>query len=57
MFRGTTTEETVNRQIGLLWEILGDAVDVRRDTYMVAVFENPGVPYRRNEIWFIRRDL
>ncbi|KAF3688235.1 Heme-binding protein 1 [Channa argus] len=56
-FFGTTTEETVGRQIALLWEIIGDSDELRRDDYMVAVYENPGVPRRRNEIWFIRRSL
>lgn len=56
-FFGTTNEETVNRQIGLLWEILGVTDEIHRDNYMVAVYENPGVPRRRNEIWFIRRNL
>ncbi|KAM9363228.1 heme-binding protein soul4 [Symphorus nematophorus] len=56
-FLGTTTEETVTRQIRLLWEILGVNDELHRDSYMVAVYENPGVPRRRNEIWFIRRNL
>ncbi|KAG7217969.1 hypothetical protein INR49_020735 [Caranx melampygus] len=56
-FLGTTTEETVTRQISLLWEILGDHDELRRDEYVVAVYENPGVPRRRNEIWFIRRNM
>ncbi|XP_076584854.1 heme-binding protein soul4 isoform X2 [Chaetodon auriga] len=56
-FFGTTTEETVTHQIGLLWEILGVTDELCRDNYMVAVYENPGVPRRRNEIWFIRRNL
>ncbi|XP_029352715.1 heme-binding protein soul4 [Echeneis naucrates] len=56
-FLGTTTEETVARQISLLWEILGVTDDLQRDDYVVAVYENPGVPRRRNEIWFIRRTL
>lgn len=56
VFHGTTTEETITQQIGALWEILGAADTVHRDAYMVAVFENPGVSCRRNEIWFIRRD-
>ncbi|XP_042371951.1 heme-binding protein soul4, partial [Plectropomus leopardus] len=56
-FFGTTTEETVTNQIGLLWEILGVADNLCRDEYMVATYENPGVPRRRNEIWFIRRHL
>ncbi|XP_028262627.1 heme-binding protein soul4 [Parambassis ranga] len=56
-FFGTTTEETVGRQIHLLWEILGIRDDLRRDQYVVAVYENPGVSRRRNEIWFIHRDL
>ncbi|XP_051238689.1 heme-binding protein soul4 isoform X1 [Dicentrarchus labrax] len=56
-FFGTTTEETVTHQIGLLWEILGVTDELHRDEYMVAVYENPGVPRRRNEIWFIRRNL
>ncbi|XP_026179663.1 heme-binding protein soul4 [Mastacembelus armatus] len=57
IFLGTTTEETVTRQIALLWEILGVSDDLHRDNYMVAVYENPGMPRRRNEIWFIRRNL
>ncbi|XP_029949085.1 heme-binding protein 1-like [Salarias fasciatus] len=57
VFLGTTTEETVGRQISLLWEILGVGEDLRRDQYIVAVYENPSVPRRRNEIWFIRRSL
>ncbi|XP_052446812.1 heme-binding protein soul4 [Carassius gibelio] len=55
VFYGTTTEETISRQISILWELLGSSEDVLRDRYMVAVYENPGVPQRRNEIWFIRR--
>ncbi|XP_054460846.1 heme-binding protein soul4 [Anoplopoma fimbria] len=54
-FFGSTTEETVTRQIGLLWEILGVSDDLHRDGYMVATYENPGVPRHRNEIWFVRR--
>ncbi|KAK7930318.1 hypothetical protein WMY93_006713 [Mugilogobius chulae] len=53
-FLGTTNEATVTRQISSLWEVLSESEDVLRDRYMVAVFENPGVPQRRNEIWFIR---
>ncbi|XP_036979592.1 heme-binding protein soul4 isoform X3 [Acanthopagrus latus] len=56
-FFGTTTEETVGHQINQLWEIVGVTDNLRRDDYMVAVYENPGVPRRRNEIWFIRRNL
>lgn len=56
-FFGTTTESTVSRQISVLWEVLSESEGVRRDQYMVAVFENPGVPQRRNEIWFIRQRL
>uniref|UniRef100_A0A8D3BHT2 Heme-binding protein 1-like n=1 Tax=Scophthalmus maximus TaxID=52904 RepID=A0A8D3BHT2_SCOMX len=56
-FFGTTTEETVAHQIALLWEILGITDELRRDEYMVAVYENPGISHRRNEIWFIRRHL
>ncbi|KAG7999774.1 Mitogen-activated protein kinase kinase kinase kinase 3, partial [Nibea albiflora] len=47
-FLGTTTEETVTRQINLLWEILGVTDELHRDEYMVAVYENPGIPRRRN---------
>ncbi|KAJ0032905.1 hypothetical protein NQD34_000012 [Periophthalmus magnuspinnatus] len=53
-FFGTTNESTVQRQISELWEVLAESDGVRRDRYMVAVFENPGVPQRRNEIWFLR---
>lgn len=46
----------MSQQIRLLRELLdlGDAV--LHDRYMVAVYDNPGAPQRRNEIWFIRRD-
>ncbi|KAM9819858.1 heme-binding protein soul4 isoform X1 [Syngnathus typhle] len=56
-FLGTTTEETVTRHSRLLRELLdaSAAERLRSDTYMVAVYENPGVPHRRNEIWFLRR--
>ncbi|XP_049575628.1 heme-binding protein soul4 [Syngnathus scovelli] len=56
-FLGTTTEETVTRHSRLLRELLGAsaAERLRSDVYMVAVYENPGVPRRRNEIWFLRR--
>lgn len=56
VFSGTTTEETVSEQIIQLWEHLGPSGDFRRDHYMVAVYENPGVPRRRNEIWFIHQE-
>ncbi|XP_047433896.1 heme-binding protein soul4 [Mugil cephalus] len=56
VFFGTTTEETVSHQVRLLWEMLGAREDLHRERYLVAVYENPGVPRRRNEIWFIRRD-
>ncbi|XP_061481470.1 heme-binding protein 1-like isoform X1 [Rhineura floridana] len=55
VFYGTTTEETILREIHLLWELLGSTDNVLRETYMVAAYQNPGVPNRRNEIWFIRR--
>ncbi|CAL8329704.1 unnamed protein product [Merluccius merluccius] len=54
--RGTTTEETVSRQINQLWEHLGPSGDFQRDNYMVAVYENPGISHRRNEIWFLYRE-
>ncbi|XP_077381231.1 heme-binding protein soul4 [Festucalex cinctus] len=56
-FSGTTNEQTVTRNIGLLWELVGGAASdgLRSDAYVVAVYENPGVPRRRNEIWFLRR--
>ncbi|XP_058497025.1 heme-binding protein soul4 [Solea solea] len=56
-FLGTTTEETVTGQIRQLWEILGARDDLHTNHYMLAVYENPGVPRRRNEIWFIGRQL
>ncbi|CAL8334432.1 unnamed protein product [Lota lota] len=55
-FSGTTTEETVSHQIHQLWEHLGPSEDFQRDSYMVAVYENPGVPRHRNEIWFLHRE-
>ncbi|XP_042301849.1 heme-binding protein 1-like isoform X2 [Sceloporus undulatus] len=55
VFYGTTTEETILREIHLLWELLGSTDNVFRETYMVAAYQNPAVPNRRNEIWFIRR--
>ncbi|XP_008314580.1 heme-binding protein soul4 [Cynoglossus semilaevis] len=54
-FLGTTTEETISNQIRQFWEILGSVGDIHPNEYLVAVYENPGVPRRRNEIWFIRR--
>lgn len=56
VFYGTTNEETIRHQIQQLWECLGEMDSVHRYMYMVATYENPGVPGRRNEIWFIRRD-
>uniref|UniRef100_A0A8C3K3B3 Heme-binding protein 1 n=1 Tax=Calidris pygmaea TaxID=425635 RepID=A0A8C3K3B3_9CHAR len=35
--------------------LLGSTDAVLRETYIVAVYENPSVPQRRNEIWFICR--
>ncbi|XP_064803062.1 heme-binding protein soul4 [Oncorhynchus masou masou] len=55
-FFGTTTEETIMPQINLLLEMLGPSEEMHRYSYMVAVYDNPGVSCRRNEIWFIRRD-
>ncbi|XP_020652584.3 heme-binding protein 1 [Pogona vitticeps] len=55
VFYGTTTEETILREIRLLWELLGPTDNVLRETYLVAAYQNPSVPNRRNEIWFIRR--
>lgn len=55
VFYGMTTEETILREISLLWELLGPTDVVLRETYIVASYENPSVPQRRNEIWFIRR--
>uniref|UniRef100_A0A8B9SVM1 Heme-binding protein 1 n=1 Tax=Anas platyrhynchos TaxID=8839 RepID=A0A8B9SVM1_ANAPL len=55
VFYGITTEETILREIGLFWELLGSTDAVLRETYIVATYQNPSVPQRRNEIWFIRR--
>ncbi|XP_062429445.1 heme-binding protein 1-like [Rhea pennata] len=55
VFYGMTTEETILREISLFWELLGSTDTVLRETYIVAVYENPSIPQRRNEIWFIRR--
>nr|XP_023680759.1 heme-binding protein 2-like [Paramormyrops kingsleyae] len=55
-FRGTTTEETIMNQANQLWELLENTEGLRRDAYMVAVYENPGVSCRRNEIWLIRQE-
>ncbi|KAJ7341189.1 hypothetical protein JRQ81_005014 [Phrynocephalus forsythii] len=55
VFYGTTTEETILREIQMFWELLGPADNVLRETYLVAAYQNPSVPNRRNEIWFIRR--
>lgn len=55
VFYGMTTEETILREIALFWELLGSTDAVLQETYIVAVYENPSVPQRRNEIWFIRR--
>ncbi|XP_005534090.1 PREDICTED: heme-binding protein 1-like [Pseudopodoces humilis] len=55
VFYGMTTEETILREISLFWELLGSTDTVLRQTYIVASYENPSIPQRRNEIWFIRR--
>lgn len=55
VFYGMTTEETILREISLFWELLGSTDMVVRETYIVASYENPSVPQRRNEIWFICR--
>ncbi|NWI51980.1 HEBP1 protein, partial [Calyptomena viridis] len=55
VFYGMTTEETILREISLFWELLGPTDTVLRETYIVASYENPSIPQRRNEIWFIRR--
>ncbi|XP_059688910.1 heme-binding protein 1-like [Gavia stellata] len=55
VFYGMTTEETILREIALFWELLGSTDTVLRETYIVAVYENPSIPQRRNEIWFICR--
>ncbi|KAM9273146.1 heme-binding protein 1-like [Cariama cristata] len=55
VFYGMTTEETILREISLFWELLGSTDTVLRETYIVAAYENPSVPQRRNEIWFICR--
>uniref|UniRef100_A0A8C3CRR3 Heme-binding protein 1 n=1 Tax=Cairina moschata TaxID=8855 RepID=A0A8C3CRR3_CAIMO len=55
VFYGITTEETILREIGLFWELLGSTDAVLRETYIVATYQNPSVPQCRNEIWFIRR--
>ncbi|NXE57582.1 HEBP1 protein, partial [Casuarius casuarius] len=55
VFYGMTTEETILREINLFWELLGSTDTVLQETYIVAAYENPSIPQRRNEIWFIRR--
>ncbi|KAM9609485.1 heme-binding protein 1-like [Morphnus guianensis] len=55
VFYGMTTEETILREIALFWELLGSTDTVLRETYIVAAYENPSIPQRRNEIWFICR--
>ncbi|XP_061845067.1 heme-binding protein 1-like isoform X2 [Colius striatus] len=55
VFYGMTTEETILREISLFWELLGSTDTVLRRTYVVAAYQNPSVPQRRNEIWFICR--
>ncbi|XP_071596095.1 heme-binding protein 1-like [Heliangelus exortis] len=55
VFYGTTTEETILREISLFCELLGSTDTVLQETYIVATYENPSIPQRRNEIWFICR--
>ncbi|XP_061223145.1 heme-binding protein 1-like [Neopsephotus bourkii] len=55
VFYGMTTEETILREISLFWELLGSTDAVLQETYIVAAYENPSIPQRRNEIWFICR--
>ncbi|KAK5873284.1 hypothetical protein PBY51_018336 [Eleginops maclovinus] len=54
-FSGTTTWQTLTYQVGLLRELLG--APPLLCSFMVASYENPSVPERRNEIWILRRDL
>ncbi|XP_013910050.1 PREDICTED: heme-binding protein 1-like isoform X2 [Thamnophis sirtalis] len=54
-FYGPTTEETILREIHFLWELLGSTDNVLRERYLVAAYQNPSIPNRRNEIWFIRK--
>ncbi|XP_038144210.1 heme-binding protein soul4 isoform X1 [Cyprinodon tularosa] len=56
-FYGTTTEQTVSSQIRLLWELLGVSDGFHRNRYMVAAYDNPAAPRRRNEIWFLHRNM
>ncbi|XP_031960151.1 heme-binding protein 1-like isoform X2 [Corvus hawaiiensis] len=55
VFYGMTTEETILREISHFWELLGSTDSVLQETYIVASYENPSIPQRRNEIWFICR--
>lgn len=55
VFYGATTEESLRRDVGQLWALVGNMDTVLRGTYLVATYENPTVPHRRNELWFIRQ--
>ncbi|XP_074845373.1 heme-binding protein 1-like isoform X2 [Carettochelys insculpta] len=55
VFYGVTTEETILQEIRLLGALLDSPDTVLRERYLVAAYENPSVPQRRNEIWSVRR--
>ncbi|KAJ1147727.1 hypothetical protein NDU88_000586 [Pleurodeles waltl] len=56
VFYGATTEDSLRRDVDQLWALVGNTDTVLRGTYLVATYENPTVPHRRNELWFIRRE-
>ncbi|XP_062903184.1 heme-binding protein soul3 [Mobula hypostoma] len=54
-FNGTTNEEIILREINHLAEHLDVPELLLQDTFIVAGYNNPSVPNRHNEIWFIQR--
>ncbi|XP_069772467.1 heme-binding protein soul3 [Narcine bancroftii] len=54
-FNGITNEESILREINQLAEYLDTPELYLLETFVVAGYNNPTVPNRRNEIWFIQR--
>ncbi|KAK5898610.1 hypothetical protein CesoFtcFv8_008168 [Champsocephalus esox] len=56
-FFGTTTWQTLTYQVGILRGLLGAppllGTPPLLENFMVASYENPSVPERRNEIWIL----
>lgn len=54
-FNGITNEDSILQEINRLAEDLDSPELFLQDTFIVAGYNNPADPNRRNEIWFIQR--